>query len=177
MNAVRVQRNATRHRRGRSRGFSLLELFLVIAVIGLLAAVAIERFLYYQERAEKITMESTLVMVRMGLQLRLADLIIANRQNKAEELTRENPMRWLEPRPANYAGDYVSPPKQGEWYYAADAHALVYAPSSNTNLEMEQGGAKELRFRVVIQYETSAVTRGPVPIGVSLEAVSKYKWF
>lgn len=159
------------------RGFSLFELILVIAVVSLLVAVAIERFLYYQERAEKTAMESTLVMVRMGLQLHLAELIITNRQAAAADLERENPMRWLEPLPANYAGELTASPQKGHWYYAAEDRTLVYRPASTAYLEIDKADLKELRFHVVIQREKGAVTGGGVPVGVNMVPVFTYHWF
>jgi type II secretory pathway pseudopilin PulG len=163
--------------RRRPAGFSLLELALIVVVVSALAAVALDRYLYYQERAEKFAMEETLAMVKMGLQIRLAELIMTNRQSIAAQLERENPMQWLDPPPNNYFGDYVSPAKHGNWYYSAAEHELVYVPSSRSKLDIDQSALKELRYRVVIQFEPNLFTGRPLPIGVSLVPSRSFKWF
>jgi prepilin-type N-terminal cleavage/methylation domain-containing protein len=161
----------------RRGGFSMLEFVLVVFVIGVLATVAINRFLFYQERTEKIAMESTLALVKMGLQLRLAEMMMGNRQSQAVELERENPMKWLDPPPANYAGEYSAPIKTGNWYYASAERELVYVPASTAFLDIAQSGSKELRYRVAIQTGRNEVTGQPMPIGVGVVASRSYKWF
>jgi general secretion pathway protein G len=169
----------SRTKRGwrRGGGFSMLELALVVFVVGILVAVAVERFLFYQERTEKIAMESTLALVKMGVQLRLAELMVGNRQSLAVALESENPMRWLDPPPANYAGEYSAPIKSGYWYYASAEHELVYQPSGTVYLETASNLDKELRFRVVIQVGRNLFSGQPMPTGVSVEATREYKWF
>lgn len=160
-----------------TNGFSLLELVMAIALIGAIAMFALDRLLFYQERTEKIAMESTLALVNMGLQVRLSELIMSNRQMRVAELELENPMRWLDPPPSNYAGEYVVPAKRGYWYYAVREHELVYTPSATTYLEVGQTGQIELRYRVLIRYENNHVTGQPAPIGVHLAPSRDFRWF
>lgn len=164
-------------RRPRPAGFSLLELALVVIVVSVLATVAMGRFLYYQERAEKAAMESTLALVRMGLQMRLAELIVTNRQALAVQLARENPMQWLDPPPAVYRGEYSVSAKSGYWYYAAAGHELVYLPTSTAYLDTGQAGLQQLRFRVVLRFEKNAVVAQSAAIGISLAPSREYTWF
>jgi general secretion pathway protein G len=168
---------APQMQRRRPAGFSMLELALVVVVVSVLATVALGRFLYYQERAEKVAMESTLAIVKMGLQMRLAELIVTNRQAFAVQLERENPMKWLDPIPDNYAGEYVAPIKSGNWYYAAAEHELVYLPSGTSYLDLGQSALAELRYHVVLQFDRNAVTGHPAPIGVGLVPSRDFKWF
>ena len=78
----------------RPRGFSLLELVVVIIVASLIGTALLNRLRLYQELAERAAMESTLRLIKTGLQLRLAELIIANRQGEAGRLETEDPTRW-----------------------------------------------------------------------------------
>ena len=64
----------------RKRGFTLVELAVAISVIAVLAAVLLNRLAYYKELAEKAAMESMVRIIKTGLQIRLAELIITNRQ-------------------------------------------------------------------------------------------------
>ena len=161
-----------------SRGFTLLELIVAIIVISTLVTVAIDRLLYYKERHEKAAMEYTLATVKTGLQLRMAELIVTNRQGSLNELERDNPMRWLEEAaPSNYLGDYRATPATGNWYFDPGPRQLVYVPSSSSYLDTGQSGTKELRFRVAIRYETNAVTGGKSPVAVVVAPVREFGWF
>ena len=97
----------------RTAGFTVLELIAVIVLISLVLSAGVERLLYYEERAEKASMESTLAAVKTGLQVRLAELLLTNHQSAVSELETQNPMRWLIEPPANFGGDYRVPAKSG----------------------------------------------------------------
>jgi general secretion pathway protein G len=169
------QRAFPRQRAG--AGYSLLELVVALIVIIALAGFALDRVMFYQERAEKAAMEGILALVKMGLQMRLAELIVTNRQMLAAALERENPLILLDPPPGNYAGEYAPPLKSGCWYYASRERELVYVPSSTAYLEGLTKGATELRFRVVLHTEKNAQTGQPAPIGVGLLPSRDFRWF
>ena len=171
----RAWRPLPRHRY--CTGHSLLELIIAVAIIGVLAGIAMDRVLFYQERAEKAAMESTLALVKMSLQMRLAELIVANRQQLAVDLEQENPMKLLDPPPGNYAGSYITPARGGSWYYADKERELVYVPSGTAYLTGGKDNPKELRFRVVIQTEKNARTGQAAPIGVALSPNPGFQWF
>jgi prepilin-type N-terminal cleavage/methylation domain-containing protein len=158
-------------------GFTLFELVVVISVAGLIAVIAAGRFLYWEERAEKAAMDLMLAEIKLGLQVRLAEMLMTNQQSQAAVLETQNPLRWLENPPANYAGDYAPPVRPGYWYYAAKEHALVYLPNNSAYLDLEQPGGKELWFRIVVRYETNSVTGGRIPAGIGLVPAREFKWF
>jgi len=72
-----------RLKRATQAGFTLLELGVAITAIAVLAVLLLNRLHIYQEMAEKAAMESTLRLIKTGLQIRLAELIITNRQGEA----------------------------------------------------------------------------------------------
>ena len=168
---------ATRNSRCFAAGFTLFELIVVICVAGVIAVIATDRFLYLEERAEKAAMERVLAGIKMGLQIRMAEMLMTNQQPRVAVLETENPLHWLQEPPANYAGEYAAPAKPGYWYYAAPEHALAYLPNNSAYLDTGQSGSKELWFRIAIRYETSAVTGGRIPAGIGLAPVQGYKWF
>jgi competence protein ComGC len=154
----------------------LVELTVVMVIVSLLFVAAAGRFLYWEERAEKAAMDSVLAGVKMGLQIRMAELIMANRQAGLAQLETENPMQWLQEQPSNYAGEYVTAAKPGTWYYAGEKRELVYVPHSSSNLEMDPQG-KELRFRVALRFESDPSTGHKSPSGVFLVTTRKFTWF
>ena len=163
----------------RPRGFSLFELAVAIAVIGVLAAVLLNRLGYYQEMAEKAAMESTLRTIKTGLQVRLAELIVTNRQAQAVRLETENPIGWLDDRPPNYGGRYSAPPESGSWYFDAANRQLVYVVRTGDRLIFATGnGGKELRFRAKLLKDRVRVPGGTVEgvAGVALAPVYPYRW-
>ena len=145
------------------RGFTVLELVLVFIVVGVAGTIAANRFFYYQELAEKATMDATLASFKMGLQIRSAELAISNNQSQAGGLEKENPVRWLAEPPANYAGEYPAHPQPGHWYFDAKDAALVYVPNSTRYLQLSTAGNSELRFRVKLKYDVVQTPAGGAP--------------
>lgn len=163
----------------RQQGFSLFELIVVIFVVSLLAAVFARRLTAYQEFAEKAAMDATLSIIKTALQIRLANLIIDNRQADAPELERTNPMEWLAETPSNYAGLYREPTERGSWYYDQRLLQLVYVPSSADYLRMEKtDGGREIRFRTRLIFDPVQVAgmRVNSVAGVALTPVRPYQW-
>ena len=96
----------TRFRDGRQTGFSLLELVIVIVIVALLAALAMDRLLFYEEMAEKAAMEYTASSVRSAVRVQVADMMIHGRLQELPKLAETNPIGFLEDRPANYRGEF-----------------------------------------------------------------------
>jgi len=163
----------------RHRAFSLIELVVVIVIISVLATVALHRLTVYQELAEKTAMESTLSIIKTGLQIRLAELIMANRQREAKQLVTGNPMQWLVEKPANYGGVYRQPAEGGNWYYDESRRELVYVVHTGEFLTTEATDEeKQLRFRVELLkgYVETGRVKVETVAGVTLVPVHPYRW-
>ncbi|HXF66692.1 MAG TPA: type II secretion system protein [Burkholderiales bacterium] len=174
-----VSRDLARNPEPRTRGFTLLELAAAIVLIGALAAVLLNRLAFYQEMAEKAAMEATLRTIKTGLQIRLAELILTNRQAEAERLEAEDPVLWLDEKPPNYGGPYREPPERGTWYYDAPARELVYVVNTGSRLKIGDGSeGRELRFRTRVLKDR--VRFGGVEVegvaGIALTPVRPYHW-
>lgn len=146
--------SACRRLSGREHGFSLLEFFIAAGVISVIAVLLLERVLSYQEYAEKAAMELTVVNMRSGLRLRVAELMTQDRLHEAGKLVNENPVRFLETPPPNYLGELARPvPKtlaQGNWYFDTTTRELVYLPQGNRFFMAPWRDRKEvMRFQVI----------------------------
>ncbi len=167
-------------RRPAQRGFTLLELVVCILIFAALVTVLLNRLGFYQEAAEKAAMESTARVVKTGLQIRLAELIIENRQGEAAALETEDPVQWLEKKPANYGGAYHEPAQPGTWYFDGQARQLVYVVNTGSRLELDgQADTKQVRFRArLLKDRLQLAGGGPVEgvTGVTLQPVLPYRW-
>ena len=93
-------------RRKSQRGFSLLELAVVISVIGILAGTLLSRIDLYQDRAEMAAMENVVGAIRSGLNMKVGHLVATGRSSEMSKLITINPMDLLAQKPANYLGEY-----------------------------------------------------------------------
>lgn len=176
---LEIHASDARQARRRQAGFSLFELLVCIIIISVLAAVLLNRLGYYQEMAEKAAMESTLQTIKTGLQIRLAELIVTNRQGQAAELETEDPVQWLDDKPPNYGGDYRFPLDTATWYFDAGERQLVYVVNTGSRLDLDAGsGPKQVRFRARLLKDRVKVygTTMESVTGVTLVPVQSYRW-
>lgn len=162
-----------------SRGFTRYELALVVIVAAVLGGIFLERLTFYQEAAEHARFESDLQTFETGLQLRMAELISANREQELRELVRENPARWLGKPPAGFAGEYPAQPENGLWYFDSNARELVYVPVSTRFLSTtDRRRPLQLRFRVLITEQQVFAPGGRVRgfAGIALEPTPLFQW-
>ena len=140
------------------RGFALLELVGIIVIASIVSLFLYDRLRRYQALAEKQSMEMTVRNIRSGLQLRVAELMMADRMDEAGQLVQENPIRWLATAPTNYLGELRNPQVTdlplSSWYFDPDRHALVYILRRNKFFGSDPADEKPIVFRV------TAVDRG-----------------
>ncbi|RZI43051.1 type II secretion system protein [Herbaspirillum sp. HC18] len=168
------------------RGFSLLELAIVVIVMSALAAIMLDRLQYYQEAAEKAKVEYTISAMKSGLRSRMAHMLIEGRSQEYMFLAMDNPINWLESRPANYLGELSEEEsdtlRPGSWYYNPATRTLVYAVKFGKYLEPDSVGKKRIRLRVEFKKNFPTVSSQANDMvhqtdSVALELVEKFKWF
>jgi len=167
----------------RHAGLTLIELVVVICIIGVVAALLLDRLRFYQEAAEKAAMESTLGALKSALQLRIAAMLVNGEEAKIESLARANPSAWLSEPPRGYRGEFradqpVMP--RGSWYFDATRGELVYLPDLADHLKIGGAGGKSLRFRVQIEFEPSgrdSAGHRQAFRGMRIVPVTEYAWF
>jgi prepilin-type N-terminal cleavage/methylation domain-containing protein len=160
------------------RGFSLLELVVVISIIAIFAAVLLGRLKNTAAIAEKTTMEATVNQINTALLFEFAADVIHNTRDKIPALASKNPVDWLAQPPSNYLGEFAATPKQpepgGNWYFDTTDHFLVYTVQRGEEFQPDSTGLKRVRYRVKLLYDD---TEPKVMVGVILSPVEPYKWF
>jgi general secretion pathway protein G len=165
------------------RGFTLVELIVVVCIVAVSAALLVDRLRFYQEAAEKAVMEYTIGAVRSALQLQIAGMLIRGEERNIESLARANPVDWLMEPPRGYRGEFRSPQPavpRGSWYFDANRNELVYVPNLDGHLERLADGSKRLRFRVQLEFEPAKPKSGRkrgIISATRVEPVMPYIWF
>ena len=136
----------------KARGFTLIELVVVICVVALLFGVALDRLMRYQELGERTAMEQNVAAINVALSLKFAALIAAGRAAAIEKEAGANPVELLARPPENYLGALYAPEPESlprrSWYYDQRSGDLVYVPSRARYLSTPPDALNGLRFRV-----------------------------
>lgn len=165
------------------RGFSLLELIVVICVLAIAAGILLDRLAYYQEVAEKADMEYVAQAVKSGLRVRIAELLVQGRAQELPSLAGENPLDWLQHKPANYRGLIQNAASQqpvpGNWYFDQGRKELVYLVRSGSHFFSDSTGQKRVRWQVKVQRVASDAAHAGLTdttASVTLILVEPYRW-
>ncbi|MDH3614698.1 MAG: prepilin-type N-terminal cleavage/methylation domain-containing protein [Gammaproteobacteria bacterium] len=124
---LNARKNASRTA---SPGFSLLELIVVIVIISILVAVALDRLLPYIDEAERIGVLTFESQIKSTLMVAAAKRIAGGKAASISELDGSNPMHLMLETPDNYVGelrgyDKNSVPRRN-WYFDLNTRRLVY---------------------------------------------------
>lgn len=138
--------------RGRARGFTLLEMVIVIVLISVLLVVAIDRLLAIKAMAERTAVEQVIGTLRSALLIRFAELAARNRLAEAPSLAGANPMLLLSERPQSYVGELSAPNPAdippGHWYFDSRERVLCYLVESSDYFQSELAGPARVRFAI-----------------------------
>jgi len=167
------------------RGFSLLELVVVIVVISILLTLAISRLLALQVDAERVAMETVAGTLRSAIGIKVAEHIV--RQNIAglKDLEGSNPMDRLAELPRNYLGKLDGPDlsrlEDGNWYFDTRSRTLVYLVRNKGFFTGGLGDPPRAGFAVRLVYadtnRNGVFDPGIDSIeGLRLVAVAPYAW-
>ncbi len=142
-----------------SKGFTLIELIVVITIIVLLAGTFLKRVPYYQAQTEKAAMRQVAAAIQSALVMRYAALMARGAANEKElaALATDNPINWLQQKPRNYAGEFYDPtPKAvapGNWLFDLKSRDLIYVVDHAEDFTADKGGNKWIRYHVKLAYD------------------------
>lgn len=112
------------------RGFSYLELVIVIALIATLIAVAAHRLVPYAAEAERVALQRLESQLRNVLVLEAAQLIARGQSNRLGELDFVNPLALVLEPPGTYLGELNAPTHAllpiRSWHFDTSTRRLVY---------------------------------------------------
>jgi prepilin-type N-terminal cleavage/methylation domain-containing protein len=137
----------------RQRGFTLFELAITVAIIGILAAALLSRVTLYQEQAERVAMENVVGVLRSALGMKSAQLLAQGRTQEMSKLLTINPMDLLAQKPANYVGEVFSPQidkiSPGNWYFNRKQLLLVYIARTGATFQVSHPPRFEYKIELV----------------------------
>lgn len=132
------------------------EFLVVVALIGVLAAILLDRLITIQAEAERLAVSLTIRNMRTGLQLAIGERLMRGREDTLRELLSANPVTLLVRPPDGYVGDAAAPAGAGSWRYDASRGVLEYRPHRPDAFE----GRTALRWRLVARGDDGLRVRG-----------------
>ena len=166
-------------------GFSFLELIFVIAIIGYLFTIAVDKLLVLKVEAERTAMSQILGSLRSAMSIQVASYISSDNVGELVENISSNPMDWLSEKPEAYIGILDEPDPAdvtaSTWYFDSYNKYLVYRVSNSEYFSSPLKGPKRARFRVNLDYtdidEDGEYSAGVDKIhGLTLKSIEPYKW-
>lgn len=167
------------------RGFSLLELVIVIVIVSVLLVIAIDRLLRLRFEAERVTVQSVIAAMKSGLYVEFAAAAAGGRDARIDAARGTNPMLRLAERPESYAGEFFgADPKlfePGTWYFDTRDRALVYLVRFPERFVSALPDPPRLRLAVEPDYDdldrNGRFDAGRDPVrGLKLVALEPYHW-
>lgn len=168
------------------RGFSLLELLVVVIIVSVLLVVALDKLLALRFEAERVGMQSVVGALRSALYIEFAGQAARGKTDAAGlAAAGSNPMLNLSEKPDNYAGEFYGPDtagfKPGTWYFDTRDRALVYVVRFPEQFVTPLAGTPRARFAVQPDYDdldrNGRFDAGRDPVrGLKLVALEPFSW-
>jgi prepilin-type N-terminal cleavage/methylation domain-containing protein len=167
------------------RGFTLIELVVVITIIVVLMGFFINRALFYQEQAEKTAMEQVAGAIQSALTMQYGQILTRGQSSDVAALALDNPMNWLQKKPRNYSGEFYDPTPlavvSGNWMFDLKSRDLIYVVRNASYFKPGKDGKKWIRYHVAVNYQASrlpSLQNAPRELtGIVFEPVEPYSWF
>ena len=150
------------------RGFTMFELAITVAIIGVLAAVLLSRVRLYQEEAERVAMENVVGVLRSALAMKAGQMVVQGKQQDLSKLITINPMDLLAQKPANYLGELNPQQKEkisrGNWYFNRKKLLLVYITRTGATFQVSE--TKQYHYKIEVLRDMDGAN-GPKPAETS----------
>ncbi|MCL4471563.1 MAG: type II secretion system GspH family protein [Gammaproteobacteria bacterium] len=168
-----------------SRGFSLIELVIVVILISILYVIGIDKLLEMRADAERVALENAVGTLQSALNIEVAAHIARDDIQGLYALEGSNPINRLSKNPKNYLGELPGPDpatiEGGEWYFDTRDGTLVYRVKYADHFKTTLLGPPRARFAVRLDYDdvngNRVFDKDTEQIhGVRLDALESYAW-
>ena len=126
-NKVIVRKEYTKMK-NTNKGFTLIELIMVTIILGILAAVAIPRYMATVEKAEEAAEDAVISSIRAGLESYATEKLMDNGRRSWPT----NPWDGLETKPAGWAATDADAANDGEWRFKTSTANITHQRGDNT---------------------------------------------
>ena len=109
-------------------GFTLIELIIVMVILGIMAAVAVPRYLDSIANAEESAEDAVISAITAGLESYATEQLMANGRRSWPT----DPWEGLETKPAGYANTSENADSDGEWRFNATTANITHQRGDNT---------------------------------------------
>ena len=138
----------------RARGFTLIELVIVVCVVALLFGVALDRLVRYQELGERAALQQNVAAMNSALALRFAGYVVMGTPQRIAEEVGRNPVHLLARAPEAYVGELPAADPNSlsrpAWYFDSASGELVYLPTRRRYWGSSSAAPDSIRFRVAV---------------------------
>ena len=109
-------------------GFTLIELIIVMVILGIMAAIAVPRYLDSIENAEASAEDAVITAIRAGLKQAANNSLLEN----GRETWPENPFDALAEKPVGYTEDDELADTDGEWTFDSNGGQITHQRADNS---------------------------------------------
>jgi prepilin-type N-terminal cleavage/methylation domain-containing protein len=165
----------------KTKGFTLIELIVVICIVALLFGIALDRLMRFQELGERTAMEQNIAAINVALAMKFAALVASGRAPAIEKEVAANPVDLLARPPENYLGALFMPSAEllppRSWYFDRASGDLVYVPGRTRYLTLPSDATNGLRFHVVLAESSPRAVEGVTELRQALiRPRAPYRW-
>ena len=111
-----------------NNGFTLIELIMVTIILGILAAVAIPRYMTTVTKAESAAEDAVISGILAGLETYATEQLMDNGRRSWPD----NPFDGLDTKPAGFTTDATNANVDGEWTFNTTSSKITHQRKDNT---------------------------------------------